>query len=144
MLLVTSTPFSASDELYFGIPQQFSLPLFRGVITFHSNSLYVSLREPSGAAEVRATRTFFDDNTRHNRARHTSAHTNGERHVDFSLWSEGSRCCSAPSRSSSFHAFVYVTRKTYQLASSSSSSNPTEVTPNDTPRFWTELNRFCE
>jgi len=88
---------------------------------------FVSLpREPSAAAELRATRTFFGDNTRHNRARRTSAHTNG---VARRLpWSEDSRCCS-PTRSFSFHVFVRH-RKTYQPpppSSLSSSNNPASV-----------------
>jgi len=68
------------------------------------------LREPSGAVKLRATRTFFDDNTRHNRARRTSAHTNGmARRLP---WSEDSRCCSSipyvPLSTS-----LCTTRKTY-------------------------------
>lgn len=66
---------------------------------------------PSVAAELRATRTFFGDNTRHNRARHTSAHTNGETHIDFS----GQRVVATLSLSSSFHAFV---RQPVKLTSS--------------------------
>jgi len=39
---------------------------------------FASLRQQSGAWSSAATRTFFGDNTRHNRAQHTSAHTNGK------------------------------------------------------------------
>jgi len=39
---------------------------------------FASLRQQSGAVKLCATRTFFGDNTRHNRAQHTSAHTNGK------------------------------------------------------------------